>query len=425
VRTNYWPFGFAVAAVSLVLPWFDPVTTPRFSAFAFPLAHSAYLWPSHFVFFSYGTAMGVLLAFGVFAWWRNKGLTVLCVGALLIFGAITFFLQIWSWEPTWLRAALVGGEDFQHCYRFEVGYTIPNAVIASPAKGLFEPVERLSDRISAATSSLGVGWSFFLVGAIWVCGAGLRQMNNWARLTFVVPILIAVFGLLGLLQVWRPIAAERSLAAAEVAEAHGAFSNAESELRHAMNIDAWHRLQPRAFVQLGQLYQKMGLHDRPEIHLARAEALQSRGLVQEALWEYTRTADDAGDSQLRHVALEEKARLASHYADTLYRRGVIGDACHYWQISVEANPNLVNGFFGAGRAFYDMAAYPAAIKHFEVVFRKTSQMNLLSDTASYLGDCYYKLGEVDRARRYYMASRDWDDRLNFRALKTLTESYYK
>ena len=72
-----------------------------------------------------------------------------------------------------------------------------------------------------------------------------------------------------------------------------------------------------------------------------------------------------------------------------------------------------------------MAAYPAAIKHFEVVFHKTSQINLLSDTASYLGDCYYKLGEVDKARRYYMASRDWDDRLNFRALKTLTESYYK
>ena len=56
MRINYWPFGFALVALGLLLPWFDPVTTPRFNALNFPFAHSAYLWPGHFVLFSYGSA---------------------------------------------------------------------------------------------------------------------------------------------------------------------------------------------------------------------------------------------------------------------------------------------------------------------------------------------------------------------------------
>ncbi len=54
MKVNYWPLGFAVAVFGLLLPWFDPVTTPRFNALKFPFAHSAYLWP-HFILFSYGT----------------------------------------------------------------------------------------------------------------------------------------------------------------------------------------------------------------------------------------------------------------------------------------------------------------------------------------------------------------------------------
>ena len=50
MRTNYWPLGFGLVALSLLLPWFDPVTTPRFNGLNFPFAHSAYLWPRHFVF---------------------------------------------------------------------------------------------------------------------------------------------------------------------------------------------------------------------------------------------------------------------------------------------------------------------------------------------------------------------------------------
>lgn len=424
MRISYWPLGFAVVAISLVVPWFDPVTTPRFNALNFPFAQPAYLWPPHFLFFSYGTAAIVIVALGFAAWWLKKGLAVFCAGALLLLCGMTFFLQIMSWEPTWLKAALKGGQDFQHCYRFEVAYSIPNAVIASPAKGLFEPVDALADRFSAGLSSLGVGWSFFVAGAIWVCAAGLHRMNDCARLKFVIPAFATLVVLLAVLQLWRPIAAEGYLASAQIAEAHGAFADAEKHLRRAMEVDEWQHLQPTVLVQLGTLYEKMGLHNRPELFLCRAVALQLRGLIPEALFQYSRAAD-AGDPLVHRIALEEKARLASHYAGTIYRRGVPGDACRYWLLSIEADPDMINGFFGAGRAFYDMADYPAAIKYFEPLFKKTSQPNLLSDTESYLGDCWYKLGHLDKARRYYMASRAWDDRANFRALKTLTESYYK
>jgi tetratricopeptide (TPR) repeat protein len=153
-------------------------------------------------------------------------------------------------------------------------------------------------------------------------------------------------------------------------------------------------------------------------------SLQSRGLIPEALFEYSRAAD-GGNPQVRRVALVEKARLAAHYGGTLFKEGVIGEACRYWLMSIDADPDRINGFLGAGRAFRDMADYSSAIKYFEPIFKKTSQPNLLADTESELGDCWYKLGHPDMARKYYMASRKREDRANFRALKTLTESYYK
>ena len=424
MKINYWSFGFGLVALGLLLPWFDPVTTPRFNALNFPFAHSAYLVPGHFAFFSYGVAAIVLLVLGIVAWRRTKGLAVFCIGALLLIVGITFFLQVTSWEPTWLKAALEGGEDFQQCYHLEVAYSIPNAVIHSPARGLFVPVEALVDRFSAGVAAVGWGWAFFAAGAIWVCAAGLQQLNNWAKLKFVLPAFAILAALLGALQLWRPIIAERYLGSAQIAETRGAFADAERDVRHAMAIDEWQRLQPACFVQLGILYQKMGSWDHPEVFFARANALRSRDLIPDALFEYTRAAD-AGDPWMRRVALLEKNRIAAHYAGSLYKSGVPGDACRYWLISIEADPNKLNGFLGAGRAFRDMNDYQAAIKYFEAVLKKTRQPSLLADVENELGDCWYRLGHVDVGRKYYMASRKWDDRVNFRALKTLTESYYK
>jgi tetratricopeptide (TPR) repeat protein len=424
LRRSYWPFGFALLALSLLLPWFDPVTTPRFNGLNFPFAHSAYPWPGHFVFFSYGTAAIVVAGLGFASWWMKKGLAVFCAGMLLLLGGITFFLQITSWEPTWLKMALEGGEDFQHCYHLEVAYSIPNVVVASPARGLLEPVKALAERFSAGMASVGAGWIIFMFGAVWICAAGLYLMNDWTRLKLVLPAFALLFAGLGALQSWRPIAAERLLASAEMKETRGAFADATKDVRRAMAIDEWQRLQPACLVQLGTLYEKMGSPNRPEASFARAVSLQSRGLTPEALFYYGRAAD-GGDPQVRRVALLEKGGLASRYAGTLYRQGVPGDACRYWLVSIEAAPDKVSGFFGAGRAFHDMADYSAAIKYFEPVFHKTSQACLLADIQNDLGDCWYRLGHPDVGRQYYMASRKQHDRSNFRALKTLTESYYK
>jgi tetratricopeptide (TPR) repeat protein len=424
MRINYWPLGFAVVAIGLVFPWFDPVTTPRFNALNFPFAHAAYLWPRHFVFFSYGSAAIVTAVLGFVAWWTRKGVAVFCAGALLLLGGLTFFFQITAWEPTWLKAALDGGQDFQHCYHMEVISSIPNAVVFSPARGLLAPVEALADRFSAGAASVGAGWIIFMFGALWICAAGVQQTDDWSRLRFVLPAVVALAVVVGAVQLWRPIVAERYLASSQISETRGAFADAEKDVRRAMSVDEWQRVRPTSFVQLGSLYEKMGLANRPEVFFSRAVDLQARGLIPEALFEYGRAANE-GDLQLRRVALIEKARLAARYAGTLYKQGVIGEACRYWLISAEANPEAVNGFFGAARSYHDMADYSVAIKYFEQIFTKTSQPCLIADIANDLGDCWYRLGDSDTARKYYMISRKWHDRVNFRALKTLTESYYR
>ncbi|PYX92482.1 MAG: hypothetical protein DMG67_06725, partial [Acidobacteria bacterium] len=259
MRKIYWAFGFALVAIGLLFPWFDPVTTPRFNALNFPIAHSAYFWPGHFAFFSYGTAAIIVTGLGFAAWCMKKDLAVFCVGLLLLMGAMTFFLQIISWEPTWLKMALEGGEDFQHCYHLEVAYSIPNIFVRSPARGLLAPVEALSGRFWAGTASLGSGWVCFCAGALWICAAGVSQMKEWTRLKIVLLGFAILVVLLGALQLWRPIAAERLLASAEMKETRGAFPDAAKDVRRAMAIDEWQRLRPACFVQLGNLYQKMNL----------------------------------------------------------------------------------------------------------------------------------------------------------------------
>src|SRR4029079_2176445 len=152
------------------------------------------------------------------------------------------------------------------------------------ARGLFEPVEELAERFWAGTSSLGSGWVVFCAGAIWICAAGLYQMNDWTRLKLVLPAFAILVAVLGGLQLWRAIAAERLLASAEMKETRGGFADAEKDVRRAMAIDEWQRLQPACCVQLGNLYQKMQSPDRPEILFARAALCQSRGLTEEALF---------------------------------------------------------------------------------------------------------------------------------------------
>src|SRR5206468_3259926 len=92
-----------------------------------------------------------------------------------------------------------------------------------------------------------------------------------------LPAFAVLFVVLGALQLWRPITAERLLACAEMKETRGAFADAAKDVRRAMAIDEWQRLQPACFVQLGTLYQKMQSPDRPEILFARAVVYQSRG----------------------------------------------------------------------------------------------------------------------------------------------------
>ena len=213
MKRNYWPIGFAVLALGLLLPWFDPVTTPRFNGLNFPFAHSAYLWPRHFVFFSYGIAAIVVAGLGVVAWWMNKGLAVFCAGMLLLLGGMTF-LQITSWEPTWLKMALEGGEDFSIAITWK-------SLIAFPMSSSVRRHAVSSSRRIASRALFG--WhrvARFGVGLLlrrchldlrcWpVPDEGLDALKS-CRTGVRCP-----FAGLGGLQFWRPIAAERLIASAE------------------------------------------------------------------------------------------------------------------------------------------------------------------------------------------------------------------
>jgi hypothetical protein len=66
-----------------------------------------------------------------------------------------------------------------------------------------------------------------------------------------------------------------------------------------------------------------------------------------------------------------------------------------------------------------------SIDYLRQAMARTKEATLTADLRSTLGDCYFKLGDVETARSYYLSSRAADDRKNFRALKSLTEDYYR
>jgi tetratricopeptide (TPR) repeat protein len=175
---------------------------------------------------------------------------------------------------------------------------------------------------------------------------------------------------------------------------------------------------------MGQLAESIGETGRPEYHLYRAASLERENLIPEALFELSEVERD-GDPACRLVARDEIAQVARDYGRALYKAGAISEANKQWAAAIAARPDLVASHYMAGQGMYDTADYSRAIGHFESVLSLTTQPVLRANALSGIGDSHYKLGDVELARLSYLASRKAYDVENYRALKSLTSSYFR
>jgi tetratricopeptide (TPR) repeat protein len=416
--------SFGVVAVSLVLHWFNPVTTPAFSALAFPLLGPARLWPKLFTPISYGTPALLVCLLGYIGWRAKQQWMVLGSALLLLLLGATFFLEITCWEPSWLREAMEGGTDFDRFYSFEVSQSIPDAVRGAPAGDLNQTLDGLSDRINGGISALSSGWYFFMGGALLCFIAGLSRRPGRHE---VAGVLCGVF-LVGVpvlaVQLWVPWQGEQQIARGVAAANRGDFGEAVSYFRRAIAKDKWNQLRPDVYEAIGAVFESTGQRDQPEYHLYRAAQYVAVMKVYQALFELDQAVPRA-EQPLTDVIRKMKSDTAQTYGKDLYLHGQIGQARKQIEVAIAATPERVSGYYLAAVCCYESSDYALGIDYLNHALERTREATLTADLRSTLGDCYFKLGDVDTARSYYLSSRAADDRKNFRALKSLSEDYYR
>ena len=415
---------FGMVLVGLLLLWFDPVCTPGFDAFTFPLPGAARMWPQLFTPFSYALPAVVLCVVGYVSWRRGRRMAVLWSIFFLFLLGVTFFLEISCWEPSWLRAAIDGGTDFQRSYKFEVVETLPDVVEGGPAKGLTDPVDGLWMRLGAALAAISYGWHYYMFSLLLCFAAGFARFNFWPALkASFLPALATLVLVVGL-QVWRPVYGETQIAAGTNAAARG---NPEAAIRHfrrAIAVDKWNRLQSNVYSKIGALYEMQGQRDKPEYHVFRALRYSENANIEQALFEWQQALQNA-EPVLANVIRREIVSLTAVYGSQLYARGEIGEARKMFELAISMWPQQLSGYYLSGMCSFQLADYYAGIDRFKQALLHTGEPSLIADIRSCLGDCYFKVGDVETARRYYLGSVAADNEHNFRGLKSLTEGYFK
>lgn len=415
--------GFGVVLASLCLHWFNPVTTPAFSALNFPVWGPARLWPHLINPMGYAVPAVLLCIVGYIGWRMRKSWMVVGVSWFLLLLGVSFFLQVTCWEPSWLKASIDGGTDFEKFYSFEVGTDIPHGAVGTPAGDLPVPVSGLLSRIGIGMSSLSSGWWFFIGGGILCLVTGLVYCPDWRRLRFITWFCALVtVGAVGI-QLSKPIQGEIEVALGVNAANAGDFNRAIKHYRRAIAVDKFNQARPDLYDILGGLYEVTGQKGQPEYHLYLATKFEATD-VPRALFELDQAAGPA-DPALAEVIRKLASRITLSYGRSLYSQGHVGEALKQLELCVRFTPEMAAPYYVAGTICYENADYEAGIEYFLKGLKKTRQPVLLSVFHSGIGDCYYKLGDIETARSYYMDSRKANDFENFRALKSLTGEYYR
>lgn len=204
----------------------------------------------------------------------------------------------------------------------------------------------------------------------------------------------------------------------------GASGDAINHFRRAIAVDKWNQLRPDVYEAIGAAFEVTGQKDQPEYHLYRAGQFIAAGKVYNALFELDQAAAQA-EQPLADVIRKEKSDTAQDYGRDLYLHGLIGEARKQLELAIAATPERVAGYYLAGVCCYETSDYARAINYLQGAMDRTREATLVADLRSSLGDCYFKLGDVNTARSFYLYSRAADDRKNFRALKSLSEDYFR
>ncbi len=271
-------------------------------------------------------------------------------------------------------------------------------------------------RLVSAWYFLTLGWYAFAVAAMIVYVRTLSFLQRPRTRAFG----LSVVALLVLSAVFLApaIAAHDRLDRAYLVQASGAPEEAIALYRATMRLDRWYALGPELYAQIGELHAALGRYDTPEYHLYRGQLFENQSVQPSVTYEY-RLAARQGGGDLTAVGHQEAARVAASLGLKLYGARAFGGAIAQWQQAFEENPFELEALFYAARAHYEMAQYREAITAGEAFCNRTSDVVMMADVYSDMGDSYRKLNDYPRARWCYARSFKLDYTLNARGLGAL------
>jgi tetratricopeptide (TPR) repeat protein len=407
--------GYGSVGAGLVLRWTNASISRGFAAFSYPLSGDLNHVP-HFLLFSYGCLIVVLLLLSPMAVWKKSPALFYVVSAGLFGLSLYAPIQMAYGQPERLRTLLVEHDQ----YRKIVSFTGADLPINRGVEPTFEPSVNLTtvwNRFQAAEYFMSEGWDLLLAGTFLIFLIALRQFKDRTRLEICLCTLSIYAGIL----VWSvcgPLAGEYEVRRALIDDLEGRVEMAVLRYQLALKWDRWYRLRPSVFVQIGELHAKSGRTDTAEYHLYRGTVEEASQHMSEAIYENETAGTMSG--QLREIGRREAARVAAEYAVALYAEDAVGGAMTNWQTALQNDPRQFYALFCLCRAYHELAAYPKSIEIGRELLKLCSNSLILANVHSNLADDFEKLGNFPEARFHYAISEKLDDDRNFRAYNGLT-----
>lgn len=413
---SYWLLfiGCFLIVGSVILKWVQFPFSHNLSGLKFSFLHDPGITP-HLSLFSPGLMGLIVLGIGLLFVKKSPALLGLVAAILIMLWAITP-AQIAFRQPSMLRRMTyelqvvplqnIFAKDYL-LQNYGLPELVPKRLVLYSAWG----------RLVAARSFLRLGWYCFGLGGFLVAAYSISRMPTGKLGRALVLLCLPVGALVIILS---PSAiGQHYYTQAALAATYGHNQEAIDGYRKAIRWDSWHAHDIDLYATIGEMQKQTGLSsDSTERHINRAVELRSANEFEAALFEFSRAAEAGG--AVGETALREIASTHMSLGLALYRAGGISSAVSNWEMALREDPSLIYVLPYLARGYYDIGRYQSGIAAVEELTRLIKDhKSALANAYSTAGDCYAKLGDNDKARRFYTLSLAADPILNYWALTGL------
>jgi tetratricopeptide (TPR) repeat protein len=364
---------------------------------------------------SVGWLAGVIGCVAGLAWLRSSK-SVLAVCGVAGLGLVSFsllylaFLDPALWDLVDENAQAASIINFSH--RF-----LPGNFGIQPTFHTDLDTGTPQARLATALYFMSWGWDIALAGSLLILLGSSLSPSRWQGIKWMSLMAAVIFGgqaaMVGYSLATEYLAAlgHRSLALGRYAEAAQRYTRAQR-----LNPQLASSLQTN--LQLGEAYYHLDMPTHPNTRLYLGQRYAQAGHYRAALAEYLLGTQEASEP-LKTV---HRKRTAWSYANggiVLYQKGLHGPASAYWEQSLAFDPAQIQAPYFLARAYFEQSRYEQSIATSRFLLGRSQNRLLNANLQFNIGDCYWRLGEFNRARLAYETSLRLDAYGNFRIYKSL------